>query len=161
MRGESRRARPKASVDLRHFGWDRALVATLRHPTLPWTEALDPAPLIECDDLGLRDKNLERFMLKVDPRALMRDAKPSIILEMHGPQAIAEAYAEIVDAGYSLFRLSDLSPITTCAQIEQRWAGHAEGEDLALLTGDQVLHTDLNPHPRTDPCRLGVAVTRL
>src|SRR5882724_7484323 len=56
MRGESRRARPKASVDLRHFGWDRALVATLRHPTLPWTEALDPAPLIECDDLGPRDK---------------------------------------------------------------------------------------------------------
>src|SRR2546421_465375 len=56
MRGVPRRARPKASVDLRHFGWDRALVATLRHATLPWTEALDPAPLIECDDLGPRDK---------------------------------------------------------------------------------------------------------
>src|SRR5437763_2005826 len=56
MRGAVRRARPQASVELRQFGWDRALVATLRHSTLPWTETLDPAPLVECDDLGARDK---------------------------------------------------------------------------------------------------------
>ena len=62
MRGASRRARPQASVDLRQFGWDRALVATLRHPTLPWhdgfaaTITLDAAPLAGCHDLGARDR---------------------------------------------------------------------------------------------------------
>src|SRR6185295_1977954 len=62
MRGASRRARPQASVDLRQFGWDRALVATLRHPTLPWHDGfaaniiLDAVPLAGCDDLGARDR---------------------------------------------------------------------------------------------------------
>ena len=56
MRGASRRAHPQASVDTRQFGWDRALVATLRHPTLPWNEPLDAAPLADCADLGARDK---------------------------------------------------------------------------------------------------------
>src|SRR5437764_14580842 len=56
MRGAARRARPQASVELRQFGWDRALVATLRHSTLPFSEAIDAAPLARCDDLGARDK---------------------------------------------------------------------------------------------------------
>src|SRR5437868_3395515 len=56
MRGAARRARPQASVELRQFGWDRALVATLRHSTLPFGEAIDAAPLARCDDLGARDK---------------------------------------------------------------------------------------------------------
>src|SRR5258706_13677936 len=62
MRGRSSRARPPVTVDLRRFGWDRALVATLRHPTLPWhdglavTLALEATPLAECDDLGARDR---------------------------------------------------------------------------------------------------------
>ncbi|MEK6374655.1 MAG: sigma 54-interacting transcriptional regulator [Acidobacteriota bacterium] len=62
MRGASRRARPQASVDLRQFGWNRALVATLRHPTLPWHDGfapsitLDAAPLADCHDLGARDR---------------------------------------------------------------------------------------------------------
>src|SRR5881628_420463 len=62
MRGRPSRAHPPATVDLRHFGWDRALVATLRHPTLPWhdgfavTLALDATPLGRCDDLGARDR---------------------------------------------------------------------------------------------------------
>jgi hypothetical protein len=38
------------------------------------------------------------------------------------------------------------APELPLVRIEQRWAGHADGEDLALLTGDRVLHTDLNPH---------------
>jgi hypothetical protein len=32
------------------------------------------------------------------------------------------------------------------ARIEHRWAGHADEEALALLAGDRLLHTDLNPH---------------
>src|SRR5436305_6915418 len=56
MRGGTRRARTGASVDARQFGWDRALVATLRHPTLPWDETVDAAPLAECADLGARDR---------------------------------------------------------------------------------------------------------
>src|SRR5262245_31556439 len=56
MRGGSRRARPQASAELRQFGWDRALLATLRHPTLPFGESVDSTPLSDCHDLGARDK---------------------------------------------------------------------------------------------------------
>src|SRR5437870_3820809 len=56
MRGSSRRARPQASIELQKFGWDRALVATLRHPTLPFQENVDATPIAECHDLGARDK---------------------------------------------------------------------------------------------------------
>lgn len=37
-------------------------------------------------------------------------------------------------------------PDIPLARIERRWAGHADEQDLALLAGDQLLHTDLNPH---------------
>src|SRR3954452_120126 len=56
MRGASRRGRSPTTVDLGQFGWDRTLVATLRHPTLPLHEPIDAVPLVECDDLGARDK---------------------------------------------------------------------------------------------------------
>src|SRR5437016_4507924 len=56
MRGATRRARPQATADLRQFGWNRALIATLRHSTLPWIEAVDAVPLTKCDGLGARDK---------------------------------------------------------------------------------------------------------
>ena len=62
MRGTARRARPEITIDLREFGWDRALIATLRHPTLPWFEgcvpviSLDATPLSEVSELGPRDQ---------------------------------------------------------------------------------------------------------
>jgi two-component system NtrC family response regulator len=56
MRGSVRRARPRLTIDLRAFGWDRAVTATLRHSTLPWSEPLDATPLAECTDLGARDR---------------------------------------------------------------------------------------------------------
>src|SRR5438034_7210005 len=56
MRGAARRGRRQATADLRLFGWDRALVATLRHATLPFDEPVDAAPLPQCHDLGARDK---------------------------------------------------------------------------------------------------------
>ncbi len=45
-----------ASVPARNFGWDRAVVATLRHATLPWNEPLTATPLAEIRQLGTRDR---------------------------------------------------------------------------------------------------------
>ncbi|MEA2239799.1 MAG: two-component system, NtrC family, response regulator AtoC [Thermoanaerobaculia bacterium] len=62
MRGTARGARSAITVDLREFGWDRALIATLRHPTLPWLEgcvpviSLEATPLAEVAELGPRDR---------------------------------------------------------------------------------------------------------
>ena len=53
MRGRSRRA---TTVSQRQFAWDRALVATLRHSTLPWDESLAVTPLAELRNLGARDR---------------------------------------------------------------------------------------------------------
>ncbi|MFC9250406.1 phosphotransferase family protein [Amycolatopsis thailandensis] len=33
-----------------------------------------------------------------------------------------------------------------CRLLTSGWAGHAAEQDLALLAGDRLLHTDLNPH---------------
>src|SRR3954451_2185225 len=62
MRGTARRARSAIAVDLRAFGWDRALVATLRHSTLPWFDgfaaeiSLDATPIADAGELGARDR---------------------------------------------------------------------------------------------------------
>src|SRR5205085_1803849 len=48
--------------DVRLFGWDRAIIATLRHSTLPWLDNPAPAisieatPLAEAGELGARDR---------------------------------------------------------------------------------------------------------
>jgi len=62
MRGTARRARSAIAIDLRTFGWDRAVIATLRHSTLPWIDgfapsiSLDAVPLAEAGELGARDR---------------------------------------------------------------------------------------------------------
>jgi DNA-binding NtrC family response regulator len=62
MRGTVRRARPAVAVDLRAFGWDRALIATLRHSTLPWFDgfateiSIDATPIAGAGELGARDR---------------------------------------------------------------------------------------------------------
>jgi DNA-binding NtrC family response regulator len=62
MRGSVRRARPAIAIDLRAFGWDRAVIATLRHSTLPWIDShstpisLDAVPLGDAGELGARDR---------------------------------------------------------------------------------------------------------
>ena len=59
MRGTARRA---IRVDVQKFGWDRPVVVTLRHSTLPWHEefapeiGLDATPLSALKDLGTRDR---------------------------------------------------------------------------------------------------------
>ena len=50
----SRRGRETTIVSPSAFGWDRALVATIRHSTLPWDEPLAWTPLSR--DLGSRDQ---------------------------------------------------------------------------------------------------------
>ena len=55
MRG-SRRCGRKLALSGRSFAWDRAVVATLRHSTLPWDEELVAAPLADARDLGKRDR---------------------------------------------------------------------------------------------------------
>ncbi|MEA2162671.1 MAG: two-component system, NtrC family, response regulator AtoC [Thermoanaerobaculia bacterium] len=62
MRGSARRARSAVAIDLRELGWDRALIATLRHSTLPWLDecvpvvSLDASPLTEAAEFGPRDR---------------------------------------------------------------------------------------------------------
>ncbi|HEX3579146.1 MAG TPA: sigma 54-interacting transcriptional regulator [Thermoanaerobaculia bacterium] len=62
MRGTVRRVQPAIAVDLRLFGWDRSLIATLRHSTLPWFDgfatdlSLDATPMAEAGELGARDR---------------------------------------------------------------------------------------------------------
>src|SRR3954470_767267 len=62
MRGTVRRARSAIAVDLRAFGWDRTLIATLRHSTLPWFDgfapeiSLDATPIGDAGELGARDR---------------------------------------------------------------------------------------------------------
>src|SRR3954454_7554586 len=62
MRGTVRRARSAIAVDLRAFGWDRALIATLRHSTLPWFDgfaaeiSLNATPIADAGELGARDR---------------------------------------------------------------------------------------------------------
>jgi DNA-binding NtrC family response regulator len=52
MRGSSRDA---VVVSPRDFRWDRALIATLRHSTLPWNETVGAKPLAHAH-LGTRDR---------------------------------------------------------------------------------------------------------
>ena len=56
MRSSRRRASAANEGLLRHFAWDRALVATLRHSTLPWEETLAATPLADARSLGARDR---------------------------------------------------------------------------------------------------------
>ncbi|HEY0160974.1 MAG TPA: sigma 54-interacting transcriptional regulator [Thermoanaerobaculia bacterium] len=56
MRGTSRRTREATLLGARAFGWDRALLATLRHVSLPFEEPLPPVPLAELREAGTRDR---------------------------------------------------------------------------------------------------------
>jgi len=53
MRGRSRR---ETSIDARAFDWDSALVATLRHASLPFDESLPLTPLAGLPRPGARDR---------------------------------------------------------------------------------------------------------
>ena len=55
MRGSGPRARSTVTVDVRTFGWDRAVLATLRHCTLTF-EQVEATPLVALRELGKRDR---------------------------------------------------------------------------------------------------------
>ncbi len=56
MRGASRRGSDASDVSLQDFAWPRATLATLRHSTLPWTDAGAVTPLGDLRNLGTRDR---------------------------------------------------------------------------------------------------------
>ncbi|MEO8378938.1 MAG: sigma 54-interacting transcriptional regulator [Acidobacteriota bacterium] len=56
MRGGRARGGPAAPVEARSFGWDHALIATLRHCSLPWDEDVAATPLSDVRQLGARDR---------------------------------------------------------------------------------------------------------
>ncbi len=56
MRSTRRRASATDAALSRHFAWDHALVATLRHSTLPWDDTLALTPLTDARSLGARDR---------------------------------------------------------------------------------------------------------
>jgi DNA-binding NtrC family response regulator/tetratricopeptide (TPR) repeat protein len=56
MRGSARAGRTPSVIRADAFGWDRALVATLRHASLPWDESLVTTPLADVRELGARDR---------------------------------------------------------------------------------------------------------
>src|SRR5215213_2621486 len=56
MRGSSRRVREATCVSPNAFGWDRALLATLRHSSLPFDEPVTATPLGAIRELGTRDR---------------------------------------------------------------------------------------------------------
>jgi two-component system NtrC family response regulator len=56
MRGGSRRKAPAAALSLSAFEWDRALLAVLRHSTIPWDEDLILTPLSNDSEQGRRDR---------------------------------------------------------------------------------------------------------
>jgi DNA-binding NtrC family response regulator len=55
MRGSGPRARSPVAVDVRTFGWDRAVLSTLRHSTLA-LESFDATPISATRDIGNRDR---------------------------------------------------------------------------------------------------------
>jgi two-component system, NtrC family, response regulator AtoC len=56
MRGVRRRGRVAAAVSGRSFAWDPALIATLRHCSLPFDEELAATPLADLEQPGARDR---------------------------------------------------------------------------------------------------------
>ena len=62
MRGASRRADSALTISVRSFAWDAALIATVRHSTLPWLESfaetldVQARPLSDVKELGSRDR---------------------------------------------------------------------------------------------------------
>ena len=56
MRGSNRRGRDASLVPRRVFAWDRALLATMQHVSLPWDEPLAAMPLEQLHEAGARDR---------------------------------------------------------------------------------------------------------
>jgi len=63
------------------------------------------------------------------------------------PADLSPGSGDLAALATTLTQLGQIpAPNVALARIEQRWAGHVDEQDLALLTGDRLLHTDLNPH---------------
>jgi DNA-binding NtrC family response regulator/tetratricopeptide (TPR) repeat protein len=56
MRGVSRRPGDTIEVSPQAFAWPHAVIATLRHPTLPWLERFNATPFADLRNSGARDR---------------------------------------------------------------------------------------------------------
>jgi len=63
-------------------------------------------------------------------KMLLQQRKPLLLIEMHGAEAIREAFAEIVEADYKLSRLPKLEPVKDVSEISL--LGHYLAAPLAL-----------------------------
>ena len=63
-------------------------------------------------------------------KTLLHQRKPLLLIEMHGAEAIREAFAEIVEADYKLSRLPKLEPVKDVSEISL--LGHYLAAPLAL-----------------------------
>ncbi|MPZ85467.1 MAG: aminoglycoside phosphotransferase [Actinophytocola sp.] len=65
------------------------------------------------------------------------------------PADLGPESTDLLAVACVLGELAELeSPNVACRRVEDRWADAAQnaGADAGLLAGDQLLHTDLNPH---------------
>lgn len=63
------------------------------------------------------------------------------------PADLGPGSTDLAALAATLIQLGQVrDPEVPLARIERRWAGQADEHDLALLAGDRLLHTDLNPH---------------
>ncbi|HUP61468.1 MAG TPA: sigma 54-interacting transcriptional regulator [Thermoanaerobaculia bacterium] len=125
MRSSRRRGHVAETVSPRNFAWDRALVATLRHSTLPWGEALDAVPVAEARQLGARDR-LSLLAQFAAHQALLQfagvadgDLDPaewSVVQKRGSDIRLVRTSAGAVDP-------SDAPPVLTIAQQFAEWIG--------------------------------------
>src|SRR5438067_1459223 len=106
MRGSSRRVSEEVKVSLRDFAWPRAQIATLRHSTLPWSDAWTRASAAG-SILSPGNETIERGR-----RYIARDE--SIIESLHAMAALDTLLRVITIRGGSIVRygaLDELRPI--------------------------------------------------
>jgi hypothetical protein len=90
MRGRPSRARCPITIDVRTFGWDRALVATLRHPTLPWFDGIAPELTLEAVSLRVKTEMVNLDSHRVPLSATDRGAMTQRIYDYYGASGVID-----------------------------------------------------------------------
>jgi FkbM family methyltransferase len=103
--------------DLPHVSKDAAVVSVTCTTIDTYTNRTGIVPDLLLIDVEHAEGRVLRGM-----RRLLQKQKPVIIIELHGQQAIAEAYQELIEQEYGLFSTNGLNPIDSIADI--RMLGH-------------------------------------
>ncbi len=154
MRGSPRRASVTAAVSPRAFAWDHALIATLQHSTLPWSEELAATPLREAKNIGSRDR-LSLVAQFAAHEALLQfagiadaefDAREWAVIQKRGSDVrlvrVAARASDVTTAPPALTLVQDLAELLG-AEVEilrQPWAraDAIYAETFARLSRDAV-----------------------